>query len=89
MYFPQEIWYKIKCYEHQMLYPDEVKEKAIRYIRYHVYMPYYLSINNEKDFDSQYKFIKRKKPKYWNMFTDKQLTSIILKFNKKARDDYS
>lgn len=87
--FPKEIWYKIKSYEHQMLYPDKVKKKAIKNIKFHMYMPYYLSIHDQKDFDFQYNFIKRNNPEYWDMFTNKQLISIILNLNNKARKDYS
>jgi len=76
-YFPKEIWYIIKSYEFQLNYPRCVQIQALETLKFHIAMPFVLSLHKYTHYPEQLAFIKQNQPQLWNMFSHEYISGYI------------
>ena len=77
MYFPKEIWYIIKNYEFQILFPPNIQRKYKNNLKSIVRLPFLLKIECQKNFIYQYSYIKKEYSFYWQIFSDEYIQKVI------------
>ena len=88
-YFPKELWYAIKSFEHQILYPIKEQKKALKLMKYHISMPYLLSLHDHKSDEKHLIFFKNNHSDLWNIYTDSTIRDLVQKINENIRKAYN
>ena len=89
VYFPKNIWKRIKILEFQLSFPKNEQLKLLDEIRLIINSSYFFlfdsifipKFRNKIDFDVQYNNLKINYPKYWCVFTDIFLRKFIKNYN--------
>ncbi len=85
--FPKEVWYIIKSYEYQITHYPAI-ENIIKDVSIHSFMPYYLSMHEQKGGDKLFDFMLSKKYIWQLYFTDTLMKKMCYKYDRIARDNY-
>ena len=77
MYFPREVWFHIRSYEYQLSYPPHIQEQFAKYLKSLIRLPFLLKIENQKNLEYQYVFLKEFHPCFWKVFESKYIKELI------------
>ena len=59
MYFPKELWFHIRSYVFQLMYPPHIQQKYKDHLKSIVRLPYFLKIQHQKSVIYQYSYLKQ------------------------------
>lgn len=77
MYFPKEVWFNIRSYEYQLMYPPHIQEQAVNYLKSLVRLPFLLQIKNQQNLEYLYAFLKKYHSCFWKVFDSKYIKELI------------
>jgi hypothetical protein len=77
MYFPKELWFHIRSYVFQLMYPPHIQQKYKDHLKSIVRLPYFLKIQHQKSVIYQYSYLKQHYTHFWEAFQDKDIREYI------------
>ena len=92
IFFPKNVWKKIKSFEFQLLYPEEYKIESLNNIKLIINNNYFVLIegiyipklNYKIDTFYHYNYIKKNHPHYFRIFSDR----FIIRFIDDCNNDF-